>query len=97
MTVVSTEKEIEESSKKAINALFGSSVQNLKIREVFPYSADQIITHSEDMDTESQTRDGWDIQVTFMLDNLQYTVDLIIQEKDGQVVYSRLIDKMTPL
>ena len=97
MAVVSTEKEIEDASKKAVNALFGSSVQNLKIREVFPYSADQIITHSDDMDTESQSRDGWDVQVTFMLDNLQYTVDLIIQEKDGQVIYSRLIDKMAPL
>lgn len=97
MAVVSTEKEIEDASKKAVNALFGSSVQNFKIREVFPYSADQIITHSDDMDTESQSRDGWDVQVTFMLDNLQYTVDLIIQEKDGQVIYSRLIDKMAPL
>ena len=97
MAVVSTEKEIEDASKKAVNALFGSAVQNIKIREVFPYSADQIITHSDDMDTESQSRDGWDVQVTFMLDNLQYTVDLIIQEKDGHLIYSRLIDKMVPL
>jgi hypothetical protein len=97
MAVVSTEIEIEDASKKAVNALFGSSVQSIKIREVFPYSADRIITHSDDMDTESQSRDGWDVQVTFMLDNLQYTVDLIIQEKDGQVIYSRLIDKMAPL
>ncbi|MDR4491782.1 MAG: hypothetical protein R2685_12905 [Candidatus Nitrosocosmicus sp.] len=97
MAVVSTEKEIEDASKKAVDALFGSLVQNFKIREVFPYSADQIITHSDDMDTESQSRDGWDVQVTFMLDNLQYTVDLIIQEKDGHVIYSRLIDKMAPL
>ncbi len=97
MAVVSTEKEIEDASKKAVNALFGSSVQNIKIREVFPYSADHIITHSDNIDTESQSRDGWDVQVTFMLDNLQYTVDLIIQEKDGQVIYSRLIDKMAPL
>jgi hypothetical protein len=94
MAVVSTEKEIEEASIKAIDALFGSSVQDLKIREVFPYSADRIITHSEDMDTESQSKDGWDIQVTFKLDNQQYTVDLIIQERDGRVIYSRLIDKM---
>ncbi len=97
MAVVSTEKEIEDASKKAVNALFGSSVQNIKIREVFPYSADHIITHSDNIDTESQSRDGWDVQVNFMLDNLQYTVDLIIQEKDGQVIYSRLIDKMAPL
>lgn len=94
MAVVSTEKEIEEASIKAIDALFGSLVQDLKIREVFPYSADRIITHSEDMDTESQSKDGWDIQVTFKLDNQQYTVDLIIQERDGRVIYSRLIDKM---
>lgn len=97
MAVVSTDKEIEDAAIKAVNALVGSAVQNIKIREVFPYSADQIITHSDDMDTESQSRDGWDVQVTFMLDNLQYTVDLIIQEKDGHLIYSRLIDKMVPL
>lgn len=97
MAVVSSEKEIEDASRKAVNTLFGSSIQDFKIREVFPYSADRIIAHSEDMDAESESRDGWDVQVTFVLGYLKYTVDLIIQEKDGQVIYSRLIDKMTPL
>jgi hypothetical protein len=49
------------------------------------------------MDETSQPKDGWDVQVTFMLNGLQYTVDLIIHEKDGQVSYSRVIDKMVPL
>lgn len=97
MPVVSTEMEIEQASKKAINALFGPNVEDFRIREVFPYSADQIVAHSDDMDSESPGKDGWDIQVTFLLDNIKYTVDLIIQEKDGQVSYSRVIDKMTPL
>ena len=37
------------------------------------------------------------LQVIFILNGLQYTVDLIINEKDGQVTYARLIDKMKPL
>jgi hypothetical protein len=44
-----------------------------------------------------EKRDSWDVQVTFLLNGTQYTVDLIIQEKDGQITYTRLIDKMTPL
>lgn len=94
---VTTEKEIEEASQRAINGLFGPNTDNFRIREVFPYSADHIIAHSEEMDSQSNTREGWDVQVTFLLDNTQYTVDLIIQEKDGQISYSRVIDKMTPL
>jgi hypothetical protein len=97
MPVVTTEKEIEEASKKAINGLFGPHIDNFKIREVFPYSADHIIAHSGELDSQFHTREGWDVQVTFLLDNTQYTVDLIIQEKDGQISYSRVIDKMTPL
>lgn len=99
MPVVKTKSEIEEASKKAINALFGPDISDFKIREVFPYAADHIIAHSDEMDTESQTsaREGWDVQVTFLLENIQYTVDLIILEKDGQISYSRVIDKMSPL
>ena len=42
-------------------------------------------------------RDSWDIQVTFLLQGTQYTVDLLVMEKDGQIVNARLIDKMTPI
>jgi hypothetical protein len=95
MTAVTTDIEIEEASRKAIHALFGPNIQNFKVREVFPFSSEQIVAHSDG--NNPQSRDGWDVQVTFLLDNQQYTVDLIIQEKDGQVNYVRLIDKMTPL
>lgn len=97
MPTVTSNVEIENASKNAINALFGPSVENFKIREVFPYSEDQIVAHSEQMDMTSHPKDGWDIQVTFLLNGLQYTVDLIILEKDGQISYSRVIDKMVPL
>ncbi len=96
MTAVTTDIEIEEASRKAIQALFGSNIQNFKVREVFPFSSEQIVAVHSDEDS-SKSRDSWDVQVTFLLDNLQYTVDLLIQEKDGQVNYVRVIDKMTPL
>ncbi|MBA3749584.1 MAG: hypothetical protein H0X03_01560 [Nitrosopumilus sp.] len=95
MSCVTTDIEIEEASKKAIKSLFGPNIENFKVREVFPYSSEQIVSNSIEHNT--QTRDSWDIQVTFLLDKLQYTVDLLIHEKDGQVSYVRLIDKMTPL
>jgi len=97
MPTVTSKVEIENASKNAINALFGPNVENFRIREVFPYSEDHIVAHSEQLDKTSQPKDGWDIQVTFLLNGLQYTVDLIILEKDGQVSYSRVIDKMVPL
>lgn len=97
MTAVTTDIEIEEASRKAIQALFGPNIQNFKVREVFPFSSEQIVAHSDSNGQTPQSRDGWDVQVIFLLDNQQYTVDLIIQEKDGQVNYVRLIDKMTPL
>jgi hypothetical protein len=95
MTCVSTDIEIEDASKKAIKALFGPDIENFKVREVFPNSSEEIVINSEEQSKKS--RDSWDIQVTFLLNNQQYTVDLIIHESDGQVSYVRLIDKMTPL
>lgn len=95
MTCVTTDIEIEEASRKAINALFGPNIENFKVREVFPYSSGQIAAKADSTDTQS--KDSWDIQVTFLLDNLKYTVDLLIHEKDGQVSYVRVIDTMTPL
>ena len=46
MTCVTTDIEIEEASKKAINALFGPNIENFKVREVFPYTSGQIATKS---------------------------------------------------
>jgi hypothetical protein len=42
-------------------------------------------------------RDSWDVQITFLLNDLQYTVGLMIQEKNGLVTAARPIDTMTPL
>ncbi len=95
MACVSTDIEIEDASKKAIKALYGPDIENFKVREVFPNSSEEIVINSEEQSKKS--RDSWDIQVTFLLNNQQYTVDLIIHESDGQVSYVRLIDKMTPL
>jgi len=81
---VSTREEIEKASKKTIEALYGSGIQDFKIREVFALP-------------EKGKRDSWDIQTTFLLNNLKHTVDLVIMEKDGQVTNARLIDTMKPL
>jgi hypothetical protein len=92
---VKSSAEIEVTAKKAIDALYGSDVKDFKVRVVLPYASDQLIAKGG-LPTEEK-RDSWDVQVTFLVDGTQYTVDLIIQEKDGQTTYSRLIDKMTPL
>ena len=81
---VKTKAEIEKASKSAIGALYGQDVKDFKIRVLFPYPSE--LKH-----------DSWDVQTTFLLNNVQYTVDLIIQEKDGLVTNARLIDTMTPL
>ena len=95
MSPVKSSAEIEDAAKKAITALYGSDVEDFSVRVVLPYASDQLIAKGG-LPTEER-RDSWDVQVTFLLNGIQYTVDLIIQEKDGQITYSRLIDKMTPL
>lgn len=45
----------------------------------------------------NRLRVGWDVQVNFMLNGLKYTVDLEMQERDGQVTNARLVDTMEPL
>jgi hypothetical protein len=95
MNPVKSSAEIEATAKKAIDALYGSDIKDFKVRVVLPYASDQLIAKGG-LPTEEK-RDSWDVQVTFLVDGTQYTVDLIIQEKDGQTTYSRLIDKMTPL
>ena len=83
MQKVSTPEDIERESKRVINALYGD-VSDFRINETFAIP-------------EKGTREAWDIQVNFMLDSLKYTVDLEMQEKDGQVTNARLIDTMVPL
>jgi hypothetical protein len=41
--------------------------------------------------------DAWDVQVTFLMNGIHYTVDLIIHKEDGQISHAKLIDKMIPL
>ncbi|MDQ3836947.1 MAG: hypothetical protein M3270_08445 [Thermoproteota archaeon] len=95
MNSVKSSAEIEGTAKKAIAALYGSDVEDFKVRVVLPYASDELIAKGG-LPTEER-RDSWDVQVTFLLNGTQYTVDLVIQEKDGQITYSRLIDKMIPL
>ena len=83
MTQVSTPEDIDRESKRVINALYGE-VSDFRINETFQVP-------------EKGPREAWDVQVNFMLNNEKYTVDLEIQEKDGQVTNARLIDTMTPL
>ncbi len=95
MPPVKTKSEIEESARKAVDVLYGKGIKDFKIREMLPYISDQQVVGGG-LPTEDR-RDSWDVQVTFLLDGIQYTVDLLIMEKDGQITNARLIDKMTPL
>jgi hypothetical protein len=81
---VKTTAEIESSAKRAVQALYGTDITDFKIRVLFPFP-------------NEHKRDSWDVQVTFLSNGLQYTVDLIIQEKGGQITNARLIDTMVPL
>jgi hypothetical protein len=84
MKPVKTIAEIESSAKAAVQALYGTDIMDFKIRVLFPFPNDH-------------KRDSWDVQVIFLSNGLQYTVDLIIQEKGGQITNARLIDTMVPL
>ncbi|MBD0360077.1 MAG: hypothetical protein ICV56_05135 [Nitrososphaeraceae archaeon] len=95
MSSVTTDTQIENASRKAIEALYGNEIKDFRVRVVFPFATDEL-TAQGGLPTEEK-RDSWDVQVTFLLKGVQYTVDLLIQEKDGQITYTRLIDKMEPL
>jgi len=84
MVKVTTPDEIEKESKRTIEALYGNSISNFKIREVFALP-------------EFGPRVAWDVQVTFSLEGKKNTVDLEIQEKSGNVTNARLIDTMDPI
>jgi hypothetical protein len=95
MKPVKTRSEVEESARKAIENLYGHDFQDLKIREILPFISDQSVVGGG-LPTEDR-RDSWDVQVTFLLEGIQYTVDLVVIEKNGQITNARLIDKMTPI
>lgn len=84
MGSVTTKDDIRRESERVIKALYGNGITDLAIREVFALP-------------EKGPRTAWDVQVTFMLEKLKYTVDLEMQEKNGQVTNARLIDTMVPL
>ena len=95
MGSVKTETEIEKAARKAIEALYGTDITDFKVRVVLPFLLEGLVAQGG-LPTEEK-RDSWDVQVTFLLDKNQYIVDLIILENNGQITYSRLIDKMIPL
>ena len=84
MNPVKTREDVEKASKKVTEALYGNDIKDFKIRELFSLP-------------EKGPQDSWDVQVTFLSNNKKYTVDLVIQENDGQVTNARLIDTMVPL
>ncbi|HMH10828.1 MAG TPA: hypothetical protein VK553_08975 [Candidatus Nitrosopolaris rasttigaisensis] len=84
MASVNTNEDVEKAAKKAAVALYGTDIKDFKVRVVFPFPSEH-------------KRDSWDVQVTFLSNGVQYTVDLMINEKNGQITNARLIDKMTPL
>lgn len=83
MARVSTPEDIERESQRVITSLYGE-VSDFRVNETFQMP-------------EKGPRQAWDVQVNFMLNGLKYTVDLEIQESDGQVTNARLIDTMAPL
>jgi hypothetical protein len=95
MEQVKTRSEVEAAAGKAIENLYGQDFQNLKVREMLPFISDQSVVGGG-LPTEDR-HDSWDVQVTFILEGIQYTVDLVIVEKNGQITSARLIDKMTPV
>ncbi len=100
MKPVKTRSEVEEAARQAIENLSGHDFQDydfqdLKVREILPFISDQSVVGGG-LPTEDR-RDSWDVQVTFLLEGIQYTVDLVVIEKNGQITNARLIDKMTPV
>lgn len=83
MVQVSTPTDIARESERVARALYGD-ISSFRVNALYAIP-------------EKGPRVGWDIQVNFMLNGLKYTVDLEIQEKDGQVTNARLIDTMVPL
>lgn len=84
MTPVRNQKDVEKAASRAIEALYGPEVKDLKIRVLLPFP-------------NEHKQEGWDANITFLSRGMQYTVDLLINQDDGQITNARLIDTMTPL
>ena len=84
MNAVRNESDVEARAAGAIATLYGKDITGLKLRSLFSLP-------------NEQKREEWDAQATFMLNNLQYVVDLTIREQDGIIINARLIDIMKPL
>ena len=84
MNPVNTRDEVEKAAKKATESLYGTEIQDFKIRELFALP-------------EEGPQDSWDVQVTFLSNKLKHTVDLVLQQKDGHITNARLIYTMVPL
>jgi hypothetical protein len=98
MSTSKTTSNVEEFARKAIDVLYGKDgkeIKDFRIREMLPYSTGQVVAQGG-LPTEDK-RDAWDVQVTFLQNNVQYTVDLLVQDRDGQITNARLIDKMNPI
>jgi hypothetical protein len=98
MSTSKTTSNVEEFARKAIDVLYGKDgkeIKDFRIREMLPYSTGQIVAQGG-LPTEDK-RDAWDVQVTFLQNNIKYTVDLLVQDRDGQITNARLIDKMNPI
>jgi hypothetical protein len=92
MKQVKTRSEVEAAARKTIENLYGQDFEDLKVREVLPFISDQSVVGGG-LPTEDR-HDSWEVQVTFLLEGIQYTVDLVFIERSGQVTSARLIDKM---
>jgi hypothetical protein len=84
MNAVKNETDVQARAVGAIETLYGKDITDLRLRSLFSLP-------------NEQKREEWDTQTTFMLNNLQYVVDLTIREQDGIITNARLIDVMTPL
>lgn len=84
MKPIRTKSDVESAAKDAIQSLYGKDIQDFKVRVLLPFPNDH-------------QREAWDANVTFLSNGMQYTVDLLINEHDGNITNARLIDTMTPL
>ncbi|HXG07127.1 MAG TPA: hypothetical protein VNI77_07365 [Nitrososphaera sp.] len=83
MNPVKTPKDVEMVARNAVEALYGKDIENFKVRVLLPFP-------------NEHKMEAWDANVTFLSNDLEYTVDLLINEKDGQITNARLIDTMAP-
>ncbi len=84
MNPVKTKDEVENAARNAAQALYGKDIQDFRVRTLLLFPNDH-------------KPEAWDTQVVFLSNGLQYTVDLLINQKSGEITNARLIDTMMPL